>query len=160
MKPQKVRTFLWYESRAEEAAELYCSLFEDSRILEVFRHPEGSHAPAGSVMTVTFQLAGVQYVALNGGPYFKLNEAVSLSVDCDSQAEVDRLWDALLANGGQASQCGWLKDKFGLSWQIIPSALPRLLSSGDAAASGRVMQAMLQMVKLDVAALEHAATGA
>lgn len=153
---QKVRTFLWYDNSAEEAANFYCTLFPDSKILSVARYPEGGPAPAGTVMTVEFQLAGVQFIALNGGPHFKFNEAISLTVDCEDQAEVDNLWDKLTAEG-QPSQCGWLKDKYGLSWQIVPRALVELLSSSDAAKAGRVVQSMMTMSKIDIAALQAAA---
>ena len=155
---QKVKTFLWYDNRAEEAANFYCSLFKDSKVGKVTRYPEGAPAPAGTAMTVEFGLAGVQFIALNGGPHFKFTEAISLSVDCESQAEVDELWNKL-TEGGQPSRCGWLKDKYGLSWQIIPTALPELLESTDAAKSARVMQAMMTMSKIDIAALRRAAEG-
>ena len=155
---QKIRTFLWYDNNAEEAAKFYCSLFKDSKIVKVTRYPEGGPAPAGTVMTVEFQLAGVQFIALNGGPHFKFTEAISLSVDCETQAEVDDLWNKLTQDG-QPSQCGWLKDKYGLSWQIVPTALPELLGSQDSAKSARVMQAMMKMIKIDIAALQRAADG-
>lgn len=153
---QKIKTFLWYDHAAEEAAQFYCSLFEDSHVDKVTRYPEGGPAPAGTAMTVEFRLAGVQFIALNGGPHFKFTEAISLSVDCESQDEVDRLWDKL-SQGGEPSRCGWLKDEYGLSWQIVPTVLPQLLSSGDAAQSARVMQAMMTMNKLDIAGLQRAA---
>lgn len=153
---QKVRTFLWYDNSAEEAANFYCTLFPDSKILSVARYPEGGPAPAGTVMTVEFQLAGVQFIALNGGPHFKFTEAISLTVDCEDQAEVDELWNKLTAEG-EPSQCGWLKDKYGLSWQIVPRALVELLSSSDAAKAGRVVQSMMTMSKIDIAALQAAA---
>lgn len=155
---QKIKTFLWYDNAAEEAANYYCSLFKDSQVGKVTRYPEGGPAPAGTAMTVEFQLAGVQFIALNGGPHFKFTEAISLSVDCESQAEVDDLWSKLTQEG-QPSQCGWLKDKYGLSWQIVPTALPQLLGGPDAAKSGRVMQAMMTMGKIDIAALQRAADG-
>jgi len=120
---QKIRTFLWFDHQAEEAADLYVSLFENSKIVAVTRYGAGGPGPAGSVMTVLFELAGIEFVALNGGPIFNFTEAISLTVDCASQAEVDRLWEQLSA-GGQPSRCGWLKDKYGLSWQIVPSVLP------------------------------------
>lgn len=153
---QKIRTFLWYDHSAEEAANFYCSLFKDSQIVGVTRYPEGSPAPAGTVMTVVFKLAGIEFIALNGGPHFKFTEAISLSVDCEDQAEVDFLWGKL-TEGGTPSQCGWLKDRYGLSWQIVPRALPELLSSPDAAKSQRVMGAMMQMTKIDIATLQRAA---
>ncbi len=160
MTPQKIKPFLWYDNSAEQAAEFYCSLFKDSCIRKVTRYPEGGMAPAGSVMTVEFTLAGIEFVALNGGPYYKLTEAFSLSVDCEDQAEVDFLWDKLLADGGSPSRCGWLKDRWGLSWQIVPRVLPQLLTSPEPGVAQRVTAAMLQMVKLDVATLERAAAGA
>ncbi len=155
---QKIRTFLWYDNKAEEAANFYCPLFKDSKIVKVTRYPEGAPAPAGTAMTVEFQLAGVQFIALNGGPHFKFSEAISLSVDCETQDEVDDLWSKL-TQGGQPSQCGWLKDKYGLSWQIVPSALPELLGGQDPAKSARVMQAMMKMTKIEIAALRGAADG-
>jgi predicted 3-demethylubiquinone-9 3-methyltransferase (glyoxalase superfamily) len=157
MTPQKIRTFLWFDSAAEQAAEFYCSLFKDSSIHSVTRYPEGGMGPAGTAMTVEFSLAGVQFVALNGGPIFKLSEAVSLSVDCEDQAEVDFLWDKLIADGGSPSRCGWLKDRWGLSWQIVPRVLPQLLSNKEPGLASRVTAAMLQMIKLDIATLERAA---
>jgi predicted 3-demethylubiquinone-9 3-methyltransferase (glyoxalase superfamily) len=155
MPSQKITPFLWFDNQAEEAANFYVSLFPDSKIIGVKRFPEGGMAPAGTVMTVEFQLAGVHYVALNGGPYFKLTEAFSLSIDCVDQAEVDRLWEKLL-EGGTPSRCGWLKDKYGLSWQVIPAALPKFLADPDPAKSKRVMEAMMQMIKIDVSKLEQA----
>ena len=153
----RISPFLWFDHRAEEAANLYVSLFPNSRIIGTTRYGEAGPGEPGSVMTVSFELDGLAVTALNGGPYFKLTEAFSMSVDCADQAEVDRYWDGLIEGGGQPSQCGWLKDRFGLSWQIVPSALPRLLADPDKAKAQRVMQAMLQMIKLDVAALEAAA---
>lgn len=158
MTPQKIRTFLWYDNAAEEAAAFYCSLFKDSQIINVARYPAGAPAPAGTVMTVEFKLAGIEFIALNAGPHFKFTEAISLSVDCEDQAEVDYLWDQLTQDG-QPSRCGWLKDKWGLSWQIVPRALPLLMSSTDGAKSQRVMGAMMQMSKIDIATLQRAADG-
>ncbi len=155
---QKIKTFLWYDNKAEEAAELYCSLFPNSRIISVSRYPEGSPAPAGTAMTVEFELAGTKFVALNGGPVFHFTEAISLTVDCEDQVEVDRLWEKL-TDGGTPSHCGWLKDRYGLSWQIVPRILPQLLSSPEAGVSQRVMTAMLQMAKIDIAKLQQAANG-
>ena len=155
---QKIKTFLWYDNKAEEAAELYCSLFPNSRIIRVSRYPEGSPAPAGTAMTVEFELAGTKFVALNGGPVFHFTEAISLTVDCEDQDEVDRLWEKL-TDGGEPSHCGWLKDRYGLSWQIVPRILPQLLSSPEAGVSQRVMTAMLQMAKIDIAKLQQAANG-
>ena len=158
MARQKITTFLWYDGQAEEAATLYTSLFENSRILEVIRYGEGGPGPKGSVMTVKFALDDVEFVALNGGPMYRFTEAISLFVSCGSQREVDDLWTKLSA-GGEEGPCGWLKDRFGLSWQIIPEALPRLIGDPDAAKSQRVVGAMLQMKKLDIARLEAAARG-
>lgn len=155
---QKIRTFLWYDNQAEEAANLYVSLFKDSRIIAVTRYGEAGPGPPGSAMTVAFQLAGVEFIALNGGPHFQFTEAISLSVDCESQAEIDELWEKL-TRGGSPSHCGWLKDKFGLSWQIIPANLPALLTSPDAAKAKRVMAAMMKMSKLDIATLQQAHDG-
>ena len=143
MTRQKITTFLWYDNQAEGAANFYVSLFKNSRITSV------------NPMIVTFELAGVPYIALNGGPMYKFNEAISLSVDCADQAEVDNLWEKLTSNGGSPGQCGWLKDKYGLSWQIVPSVLSKLLSDP----SGRVMQAMLQMSKLEIQKLQDAYDG-
>ncbi|MDP4503781.1 VOC family protein [Nonomuraea sp. NBC_00507] len=155
---QKITTYLWFDNQAEEAAQFYTSLFADSRILEVQRYPEGAPGPAGKAMIVTFELAGQRFIALNGGPQFTFNESVSLYVDCESQDEVDELW-AKLTDGGEESQCGWLKDRWGLSWQIIPRRLSELLSDPDPARAQRAMQAMLGMQKIDVQALEKAAAG-
>lgn len=157
MPRQKIRTFLWYDHQAEEAANFYVSLFPNSKVTHVVRATEGGPAPAGTAFTVEFELDGVQYIALNGGPHFQFTEAVSLSVDCETQAEIDRLWDKFLTHGGTESQCGWLKDKYGLSWQLVPTMLPKLLADGKTA--GRVMPVMMQMKKLDIAALQRAAEG-
>lgn len=138
---------MWFDNQAKEAAEFYCSLFNNSKVLSV------------SSMIVEFQLEGLKYIALNGGPQFKFNESVSLFVDCEDQEDVDRLWNALTANGGEESMCGWLKDKYGLFWQIIPRQLMTLMSDKDRAKADRVMQAMLKMRKIDVAKLEAAAVG-
>jgi predicted 3-demethylubiquinone-9 3-methyltransferase (glyoxalase superfamily) len=156
----KIRPCLWFDGVAEEAAQFYTSLIPDSRIESIDRSPADNPSGAkGTVLTVEFALAGRSYIALNGGPDFKFNEAISLSIDCESQAEVDRYWDALIADGGEASVCGWLKDRFGLSWQVIPRQLPRMLASRDRAAAERAMNAMLQMVKIDIAELERAFNG-
>lgn len=158
MPRQKVTPFLWFDHQAEEAANFYVSLFRNSKITRVNRYPEGAPAPAGTAMTVEFELDGVQFIALNGGPHFKFSEAFSMSVNCESQAEMDELWEKLTA-GGSPSQCGWLKDKYGLSWQIVPSVLGKLLSGPDPAKSARAMQAMLQMTKLDIQKLQNAYDG-
>ncbi len=148
-KIQKISPFLWFDGNAEEAMKFYVSIFKNSKIVSTMAGPDGK------VFTGTFQLEGQQFMALNGGPQFKFTEAISLFVNCETQAEVDELWNKLTA-GGAESQCGWLKDKFGLSWQIIPSALGRLLGDKDRAKAGRAMQAMLQMKKIDIARLQQA----
>ena len=153
----KVTPFLWFDKDAEQAANFYVSLFANSAIIDVARWGKGSPYPEGSTMSVTLNLAGQQYILFNGGAHFKLNEALSLFVTCEDQAEVDHYWDALIANGGSPSQCSWLKDKFGVSWQIVPKALMRLLGDKDADRASRAMQAMMKMTKIDVAALERAA---
>ena len=155
----KITPFLWYDSEAEEAATLYTSLFPSSRIVDVARYGAAGPGPEGTVMTVRFELDGQRFVALNGGPAHPFTEAVSFVVDCTTQDEVDRYWSAL-SEGGEEGPCGWLKDRFGLSWQIVPSRLPELLTDPDRATSQRVMQAMLQMKKIDIAALEEAAAAA
>jgi len=152
---QKITPFLWFDQQAEEAASFYTSIFPNSKINKVVRYPEGSPGPAGSVMTVEFQLEGQPFVALNGGPHFKFTEAISFVVNCQTQEEVDHYWEKLPADGGEV-QCGWLKDKFGLSWQIVPTMLIELLDGPDPEKSGRVMKAMLTMKKLDIAALRQA----
>lgn len=161
MKPrQKITPCLWFTDKAEEAARFYTSVFRDSAIRDVHRsRADNPGAKEGAVLLVSFTLAGHDYLALNGGPHDAFNDAISLSVDCEDQAEVDRLWDALTADGGRPVQCGWLKDKYGLSWQIVPRRLTELLSDPDLEKGRRVMQAMMEMVKLDVAALETAANG-
>ena len=159
MSPQKIKTYLWFDHEAEEAATLYTSLFKNSKILNVARYGEAGPGPSGTAMTVNFQLEGQEFIALNGGPVYKFTEAISLLVDCETQDEVDRLWSKLIADGGEESMCGWLKDKFGLSWQIIPVALFRLMSDPDPDKSKRVMEAMLQMRKIDIAGLERAHAG-
>ncbi|WTD01462.1 VOC family protein [Streptomyces albidoflavus] len=156
---QKITTNLWFDGQAEEAAAFYTSLFEDARVLGVERFTEAGPGELGSVVTVTFQLAGQEFVAINGGPEFTFTEAISLSVDCETQEEVDRYWEALTADGGEEVQCGWLKDKYGLSWQIVPRALVELLASSDREAAARATRAMLEMKKLDIQALRDAAAG-
>jgi predicted 3-demethylubiquinone-9 3-methyltransferase (glyoxalase superfamily) len=157
---QKITPFLWFNDQAEEAINFYVSIFKDSKIIDIRRYPEGSPAPAGSVMTASFQLEGQEFMALNGGPQYKFTEAISLFVNCETQEEVDDLWGKLTSDGGEESQCGWLKDRFGISWQIIPKALGDLMGDPDPEKSGRVMQAMLQMQKIDVAKLQAAYDGA
>jgi len=156
---RKIRPFLWFDKEAEEAANFYVSIFRNSQVLEVTRYGAAGPGPAGSVMTVAFVLDGEEFIALNGGPHFQFTEAISLFVSCEDQAEVDYFWQKL-TEGGQPSHCGWLKDRFGLSWQIVPTALPRLLADPDRDRSQRVMQAMLEMRKIDIAALEAAAAAA
>ena len=153
----KINPFLWFDTQAEDAAEFYVSVFPNSKITSVSRYGEGGPGPAGSAMTVGFELDGKAFTGLNGGPHFQFTEAVSFVVHCADQAEVDRYWDALLADGGQASQCGWLKDKYGLSWQIVPDIFLELIADPDKAKAGRAMAAMMQMVKLDIAKLKAAA---
>jgi predicted 3-demethylubiquinone-9 3-methyltransferase (glyoxalase superfamily) len=155
---QKITPFLWFDSNAEEAANFYTSIFKDSSVNGKSYYGEGGPGPKGSVMVVSFSLSGQNFTALNGGPIFKFTEAVSFVVNCDSQEEVDYYWDNLL-DGGQASQCGWLKDKFGLSWQIVPVRLMELLQDKDPGKRNRVMQAMMKMIKIDVPVLEKAAAG-
>ena len=155
---QKITPFLWFDNHAEEAMNFYVSVFKNSKIVSVTRHGEGGPGPKGTVMTGTFQLEGQQFMALNGGPHFKFTEAISLFVNCETQQEVDELWEKL-SEGGAKSQCGWLKDKYGLSWQIVPSVLGELLSDKDPQKSKRVMEALLQMTKLDIKTLKHAYEG-
>jgi predicted 3-demethylubiquinone-9 3-methyltransferase (glyoxalase superfamily) len=155
---QKITPCLWFDNNAEEAVNHYLSIFKNSKIGQILRCGEAGPGPKGSILTMTFQLEGQEFMALNGGPVFKFNEAISLSVDCKTQAEVDELWEKL-SEGGQKSQCGWLKDKFGLSWQVVPSALIKMLQDKDAAKSARVMSAMMQMNKLDIAKLQQAFDG-
>ena len=156
----KVTPFLWFDTEAEEAANFYVSLFPNSRITNVTRYGNAGPGPAGSVMTICFEIDGMPVTALNGGPIYKFSEAVSLSVSCDNQDEVDRYWNALTSNGGQEGPCAWLKDRYGFSWQIVPKALPRLLGSSDPAKSQAAMQAMMKMKKIIIADLEKAAAAA
>ncbi len=152
---QKITPFLWFNSNAEEAANFYISIFQNSKIVSVTRYGEAGPGPKGSVMSVTFQLEGQQFMALNAGPQFSFTPAISFFVNCQTQAEVDELWDKLSA-GAKKERCGWLKDKFGLSWQIIPAALGELLGNKDPEKSKRAIQAMLQMDKIDIAKLQQA----
>ena len=152
---QKITPCLWFDNNAEEAVNQYLSIFKNSKVNKVLRCGDAGPGPKGSVLTIAFQLEGQDFIALNGGPIFKFNEAISLSVDCKSQLEVDDLW-AKLSDGGQESQCGWLKDKFGLSWQVVPSALVEMLQDPDPEKSKRVMAAMMQMGKIDIAKLKQA----
>jgi predicted 3-demethylubiquinone-9 3-methyltransferase (glyoxalase superfamily) len=155
---QKVTPFLWFDTEAEEAMQFYLSIFKNSRVLEVSRYGEAGPGPAGSVMSANFVLDGQEFIALNGGPHFKFNEAVSFFIRCGSQQEVDDFWEKLSA-GGEKSRCGWLKDKFGVSWQVVPTVLFEWLHDKDREKSRRVMQAMLQMTKLDIDGLQRAYTG-
>ncbi|HXQ15542.1 MAG TPA: VOC family protein [Caulobacteraceae bacterium] len=156
---QKITPFLWFDTQAEEAAQFYVSLFKNSRIGQVSRYGDAGPGPKGAAMVVAFELDGVKFTALNGGPVYKLTEAFSLQVDCADQAEIDELWEKLTAEGGEAGRCGWLKDRFGLSWQIVPTNMGQLIGGDDPARSQRAMQAMLKMGKLDIAALERAREG-
>jgi predicted 3-demethylubiquinone-9 3-methyltransferase (glyoxalase superfamily) len=152
---QKITPFLWFNDQAEEAMNFYTSIFKNSKIGSISRYGEGGPGQPGSVMTATFELDGQEFMALNGGPLFTFTEAISFFVNCETQAEVDELWTKL-TEGGEESQCGWLKDKYGLSWQIVPTALGELLNDPDAEKAGRVMNAMLQMKKIDIAGLKAA----
>ena len=152
---QKITPFLWFDNNAEEAVNHYLAIFKISKIGTVVRCGDAGPGPKGSVLTIVFQLEGQEFIALNGGPVFKFNEAISLSVDCKTQQEVDELWEKL-SDGGQKGQCGWLKDKFGLSWQVVPSALVEMLQDQDAEKAKRVMAAMMQMSKIDIALLKQA----
>jgi predicted 3-demethylubiquinone-9 3-methyltransferase (glyoxalase superfamily) len=156
---QKITPFLWFDTQAEEAANYYVSSFANSRILMVARYGEAGPGPKGTVMTVSFEINGQQFTAINGGPQFTFSEAISFVVSCETQAEIDALWERLSA-GGKESRCGWLKDRYGLSWQLVPTVLPELLGDKDSAKAQRAMQAMLKMGKLDIAALKRAHQGA
>ncbi|WP_027501959.1 VOC family protein [Rhodococcus sp. UNC363MFTsu5.1] len=155
----QINPSLWFDDQAEEAAKYYVSIFKNSKILTVSRYPAGAPGPEGSVMTVDFELNGQQFNAINGGPQFTFTEAISLLVNCDSQEEVDEYWDKLTSDGGQEVQCGWLKDKYGLSWQIVPPGFEEMMVAGDPEKAQRAMQAMLQMKKLDVNELRRAYEG-
>jgi predicted 3-demethylubiquinone-9 3-methyltransferase (glyoxalase superfamily) len=152
---QKIVPFLWFDAKAEEAANHYVSIFKNSKVSSVTRYGDGGPGPKGAVMSVRFQLDGQEFYALNGGPLFKFTEAISLFVNCDTQQEVDDLWEKL-SKGGEKRQCGWLKDQFGLSWQIIPTALGQMLGDKDPQKSKRVMKTMMQMTKIDIKALKQA----
>jgi predicted 3-demethylubiquinone-9 3-methyltransferase (glyoxalase superfamily) len=154
LKSKEIKTFLWFDGQAEEAAKFYTGIFKSGKVGTIARYPEGSPGPVGSVMTVEFELDGRRFVGLNGGPQFKFNEAVSFAIECDTQEEIDYYWDKLLAGGGKPVQCGWLKDKYGVSWQVTPAALGELFSKSGKAE--KVMQAMLKMVKFDIAKLKEA----
>jgi len=156
---QLITPFLWFDQQAEEAAAFYTSVFPNSKIVKVVRQGDAGPGSPGSVLTVAFELHGQSFVALNGGPHFKFTEAISFVVNCQTQEEVDRYWEKLSA-GGSEVQCGWLKDRFGLSWQIVPTLLPELLGGPDPAKSARAMKAMMGMTKLDIRALKQAYDGA
>jgi predicted 3-demethylubiquinone-9 3-methyltransferase (glyoxalase superfamily) len=156
---QKITPFLWFDSQAEEAAKFYVSIFKDSKIIGVTHYGEAGPGPKGSVLTVKFQIAGQEFVALNGGPMFKFNESVSFVVNCETQEEIDYFWEKLTAGGGEESRCGWLSDKFGLSWQVVPTLLQEMMLDKDEAKSNRVMEAILEMDKLDLATLQRAYEG-
>jgi predicted 3-demethylubiquinone-9 3-methyltransferase (glyoxalase superfamily) len=159
---RKITPFLWFDTQAEEAAQFYTSIFDNSRIVRVNRYGQAGREThgmqAGSVMTVEFEIEGQALVALNGGPHFKFTEAFSLQVSCETQAEIDYFWSKL-SEGGEESRCGWLKDKYGLSWQVVPAALPQMLTDADRAKSERAMGALMQMKKFDIAALQRAHSG-
>jgi predicted 3-demethylubiquinone-9 3-methyltransferase (glyoxalase superfamily) len=155
---QKITPFLWFDGKAEEAMNFYVSIFKNSKVGSVSRYGDAGPGPKGSVMSATFQLEGQDFYALNGGPMFSFTPAISFFVNCETQAEVDELWEKLSA-GGQTQQCGWLQDKFGVSWQIIPTALGRMLGDKDRAKANRVMMAMLQMTKIDIKGLQQAYDG-
>jgi predicted 3-demethylubiquinone-9 3-methyltransferase (glyoxalase superfamily) len=154
---QKITPFLWFDNQAEEAMHFYASIFKNSRVLNVSRYGEAGPGPAGAVMSASFALDGQEFIALNGGPHFKFTEAISFFVRCESQQEINELWEKL-STGGETGRCGWLKDKYGVSWQIVPAALGQMLQDNDPAKSKRVMQAMLRMDKLDIAGLQRAYT--
>ncbi len=156
---RKITPFLWFDNNAEEAMNFYCSIFPDSKIGKVNRLGEVGPQGSGNVITASFTLQGQDFMVMNAGPHFKFNEAVSFFVDCEDQREVDYYWEKLTSGGGSPSQCGWLKDKFGLSWQIVPRALGKLLGDKDPRRAKRAMDAMMKMTKIDVAELERAAEG-
>ena len=160
---QKITPFLWFDNQAEEAAKFYTSVFKNSKVGKILRYDEasakGAGGPVGSVLTIEFEIEGQKFTALNGGPDFKFNESISFVVNCDTQKEVDYFWEKLTADGGQESQCGWLKDKFGLSWQVTPTVLIEMLHDKDAKKSERVMNAMMQMQKIDIEKLQAAYAG-
>jgi predicted 3-demethylubiquinone-9 3-methyltransferase (glyoxalase superfamily) len=155
---QKITPFLWFDNQAEEAAHFYTSIFKNSKIGKISRYGDAGPGPKGSVMVASFELNGQEFIALNGGPQFKFTEAISFVVNCETQDEVDHYWEKL-SEGGKKSQCGWLKDKFGLSWQVVPTALGKLMSDPNPDTSKRLMQAMLQMTKIEIATLERAHGG-
>ena len=155
LKARKIKTFLWFDTEAEEAAKFYTAIFDGGKMGAVTSYPDGGPGPAGSAMTVEFELDGHPFVGLNGGPQFKFNESVSFAIECDTQEEIDYYWEKLLAGGGKPVACGWLKDRFGVSWQVMPAGMITLFA--DSRKAPRVMQAMQKMVKLDIAKLKEAA---
>ena len=156
---QKITPFLWFDNNAEEAMNFYVSLFKNARVVQTSNHGEGGPMPAGTFMVGTFSIDGREFMVLNGGPYYKLTPAFSMLVNCETQEEVDYLWEKLTADGGKPVQCGWLEDKFGLTWQIVPKVFFELLGRGDAAKNSRMMQALMGMVKLDIDGLKKAYEG-
>ena len=153
---QQITPFLWFDNQAEEAANFYTSIFPNSRITGITRYGNGAPGPAGQVMTVAFEINGQKFTALNGGPHFKFTEAVSFVINCETQEEVDSYWNALTADGGEESQCGWLKDRFGLSWQVVPKALIETVQGPDQEGAKRALAAMMQMKKIEISKLEEA----
>jgi len=158
MSEQKITPCLWFDMKAEEAVAHYLSIFEDGRVISTSRYGDAGPGPKGAVMTILFEIEGQRFLALNGGPQFSFTPAISLIVDCETQAEVDRLWDRL-GEGGKPMQCGWIADRFGVTWQIVPSLIPRIMQSRDADAIARVMRAVMPMTKLDIATLQRAFEG-
>jgi predicted 3-demethylubiquinone-9 3-methyltransferase (glyoxalase superfamily) len=154
---QKISPFIWFDNNAEEAMNFYLSVFKDSKVVRVARNPPGGPGPEGAFLVASIQLDGQEITLMNGGPGHPLTDAISLTVNCDSQEEVDYYWNKLLEGGGKEIACGWLKDRFGLYWQVTPIILPQLLSDPDSAKAGRVMQAMMKMIKLDIAVMKAAA---
>lgn len=153
---QKIVTFLWFDGQAEEAVKFYTSLFKDSKIITIARYPDAVPGLGGKVLTAVFELNGQRFMALDGGPQFKFTEAISLFINCDNQQEIDYFWDKLRADGGKESQCGWLKDKYGLSWQVVPANMGELMQPKDPARGGRAIQALMKMSKISIKALEEA----
>jgi len=156
MKMQKIVTFLWFDGQAEEAVKFYTSLFKDSKIVTIARYPDAVPGLGGKVLTAVFELNGQRFMALDGGPQFKFSEAISLFINCDHQEEIDYFWNKLTADGGKEGNCGWLKDKFGLSWQVVPSNMGELMQPKDPARGGRAIQALMQMSKISIKTLEEA----
>ena len=153
---QKIVTFLWFDGQADEAVKFYTSVFKDSKIITIARYPDSVPGFGGKVLTAVFELNGQRFMALDGGPQFKFNEAISLFINCDGQQEIDYFWNKLIADGGRESQCGWLKDKFGLSWQVVPANMGELMQPGDPAKGGRAVQALMKMSKINIKELADA----